>query len=137
MKRCRIGALRSQHDIKSESVDSVYQECWNSPSCTHRLIPASDGLETSKEEGEWSMPGKGTEGGNSLPPGGQCKSYKVKAQLPEAQFGGVYTAAAAEGELESRVGVSIWRRCLHMKDSGPDDAIHYTSLSEPPTVEWV
>jgi len=28
-------------------------------SCTHRLIPASDGLETSKEEGECSMPGKG------------------------------------------------------------------------------
>jgi hypothetical protein len=28
-------------------------------SCTHRLIPASDGLETSKEEGECSMLGKG------------------------------------------------------------------------------
>src|SRR5215471_4354205 len=56
-------------------------------SCTHRLIPASDGLETSKEEGECSMPGKGAQGGNSLPPRRQCKSYMVKAGLPEAQFG--------------------------------------------------
>jgi hypothetical protein len=53
------------------------------------------------------MPGKGPKGGNSLPPGGQCKSYRVKARLPEAQFGGVYTAAAAEGELESRFGLSL------------------------------
>ena len=50
------------------------------------------------------MPGKGPSGGNSLPPEGQCKSYRVKAQRPEAQFGGVYTAAAAQGELESRTG---------------------------------
>ena len=28
-------------------------------SCTHQLIPASNGLETSKEEGECSMLGKG------------------------------------------------------------------------------
>ncbi len=46
-----IGALHKQHDIKQ-------LECeLSSPgvlefSCTHRLIPASDGLETSKEEGE-------------------------------------------------------------------------------------
>jgi len=31
-------------------------------SCTHRLIPASDGVETSKEEGERSMPGQGIQG---------------------------------------------------------------------------
>jgi len=31
-------------------------------SCTHRLIPASDGLETSKEEGECSMPEKALKG---------------------------------------------------------------------------
>jgi len=42
-------------------VDSVSQECWNSP-VHNRLIPASDGLETSKEEGECSMSGKGIEG---------------------------------------------------------------------------
>ena len=28
-------------------------------SCAHQLIPASDGLEISKEEGECSMPGQG------------------------------------------------------------------------------
>jgi len=39
-------------------VDSVHQECWKSPVHTW-LIPASDGLETSKEEGECSMPGQG------------------------------------------------------------------------------
>ena len=56
-----MGALHKQHDIKQ-------LECeLGSPgvlefSCTHRLIPASDGLETSKEEGECSMPGKGIQG---------------------------------------------------------------------------
>jgi len=52
------------------------------------------------------MPGKGTSGGNSLPPACQCKSYRVKAQRPEAQFGGVSARTAALGELESRVGRS-------------------------------
>ena len=64
-------------------------------SCTHRLIPASDGLETSKEEGECSMLGKGASGGNSLPPERQCKSYMVKAKLPEAPFEGGYCQPAA------------------------------------------
>ncbi len=58
-------------------------------SCPHRLIPASDGLETSKEEGECRMPGKGTHGCNSLAPRCQCQSYMVKAALPASQSKGV------------------------------------------------
>ncbi len=64
-------------------------------SCTHRLIPASDGLETSKEEGECSMPGQGTQGRNSLVPACQCKTCMAKAGLLEAQFKGVYRDTAA------------------------------------------
>jgi len=48
------------------------------------LILASNGLKTSKEEGECSMPGKDTHGRNSLVPRCQCKSYMVKAILPES-----------------------------------------------------
>jgi len=44
------------------------------------LILASNGLKTSKEEGECSMPGKDTHGRNSLVPRCQCKSYMVKAK---------------------------------------------------------
>jgi hypothetical protein len=55
----RVGALRKQRE--SQSVNSVHQECWNSPVHT-RLIPASNGLKTSKEAGECSMPGKGIQG---------------------------------------------------------------------------
>jgi hypothetical protein len=43
----------------SKSVNSVHQECWKPPVHT-RLILASNGLQTSKEEGECSMPGKDT-----------------------------------------------------------------------------
>ena len=55
----RVSALRKQRE--SQSVNSVHQECWNSPVHT-RLIPASNGLKTSKEAGECSMPGKGIQG---------------------------------------------------------------------------
>ena len=41
------------------------------------------GSQTSKEEGECSMPGKGTQGRNSLVPRCQCKSCMVKAELPK------------------------------------------------------
>jgi hypothetical protein len=54
-----VSALRKQRE--SQSVNSVHQECWNSPVHT-RLIPASNGLKTSKEAGECSMPGKGIQG---------------------------------------------------------------------------
>jgi hypothetical protein len=66
-------------------MSNAHQECWNSPVHT-QLIPASNGPKTSKEEGECSMLGKGTQGRNSLVPRCQCKSCMVKAILPEPQF---------------------------------------------------
>jgi len=41
----------------STSVNSVHQECWNPPVHTGLSLP--QGSQTSKEEGEYSMPGKG------------------------------------------------------------------------------
>jgi len=61
VKAARPGALHKQHDIKllecRLGLPGVLEI-----SCTHRLIPASDGLETSKEEGKCRMPEKGTKG---------------------------------------------------------------------------
>jgi hypothetical protein len=56
------------------------------------------------------MPGKGIQGRNSLVPRCQCKSRRVKAELPESQLVGVYAFAIAQGELKSYVGmlVHIW-----------------------------
>ena len=56
------------------------------------LLLASHGLQTSKEEGECSMPGKDTHGGNSLVPRCQCKSCMVKTLLFESQSKGVKSA---------------------------------------------
>jgi hypothetical protein len=42
------------------SVNAVHQECWKPPVHTGLSLP--QGSKTSKEEGECSMPGKGTQG---------------------------------------------------------------------------
>ena len=68
-----LRALHKQHDIRELERElcspGVLETSW-----THRRIPASDGLQTSKEEGKCSMPGKGTQGRNSLVPRCQCTS---------------------------------------------------------------
>jgi hypothetical protein len=51
-------ALHPQHDTKEQERELSSPGVLES-SCTHRLIPASNGSKTSKEEGECSMPGKG------------------------------------------------------------------------------
>ena len=48
----------------------------------------------------------------------------VKAVVLEAQFGGMYSRETAQGELESRVGLSRYMVLLYLEDS----------LSEPPAV---
>jgi len=56
------------------------------------------------------MPGKGIQGRSSLVPRCQCKSYMVKAELPEAQSNGVYMdhsgARRAEKPFRKSHGIS-------------------------------
>src|SRR5712691_10167799 len=78
----------------SLSVNAVHQECWNSPVHTGLSLPAM-AWKPRKRRGSEACREKAPKGETLYHLGGQCKSYRVKAQRPEAQFGGVYTAAAA------------------------------------------
>ena len=99
----------------SEALQTTLSRAQHAPARRH----ASEGLDISKEEGEWSMPGQGISGENSLRPGWQCQSSMVQAGWLASQFGGMYSRAAASGELQSRVGLSAWRGERHSASALP------------------
>jgi hypothetical protein len=80
-------------------VDLVHQECWNSPVHTGLSLPVM-AWKPRKRRGSVACREKAPKGEALYPPGRQCKSYMVKAGLPEAQFGGVYGAHGGGRRVE-------------------------------------